>query len=30
MAPLIVGVDIRNMSDSTKAILLNKDVIAID
>ena len=29
-APLLAGNDIRDMSDATKAILLNKDVIAID
>ena len=29
-APLIAGNDVRNLSDETKAILLNKDVIAID
>ena len=29
-APLILGNDIRNMSDETKAIIMNKDVIAID
>lgn len=29
-APLITGNDLRNMSDETKAILLNKDVISID
>ncbi|MDF2881084.1 MAG: hypothetical protein K0R54_1641 [Clostridiaceae bacterium] len=29
-APLIAGNDISNMSDETKAILLNKDVIAVD
>jgi alpha-galactosidase len=29
-APLLAGNDIRNMSDATKAILLNKEVIAID
>jgi alpha-galactosidase len=29
-APLILGNDICNMSEDTKAILLNKDVIAID
>lgn len=29
-APLILGNDIRDMSDETKAILSNKDVIAID
>jgi alpha-galactosidase len=29
-APLIAGNDLRNMSDETKAILLNKDVIAVD
>lgn len=29
-APLILGNDIRNMSDETKSIILNKDVIAID
>lgn len=29
-APLILGNDIRDMSDATKAILTNKDVIAID
>ncbi|MGN0989669.1 MAG: glycoside hydrolase family 27 protein [Eubacteriales bacterium] len=30
MSPLMIGCDIRNMSDDTKAILLNKDIIAID
>lgn len=29
-APLLAGNDIRNMSDATKAILLNKEVIAVD
>ena len=29
-APLMIGCDVRNMNDSTKAILLNKDIIAID
>jgi len=29
-APLLAGNDIRNMDDATKAILLNKEVIAID
>ncbi len=29
-APLILGNDIRDMSDATKAILMNKDVIAVD
>jgi len=29
-APLLAGNDIRNMTDATKAILLNKEVIAID
>lgn len=29
-APLILGNDIRNMSDETKAIIMNKDVITID
>jgi alpha-galactosidase len=29
-APLLAGNDIRNMTDETKAILLNKEVIAID
>jgi alpha-galactosidase len=29
-APLLAGNDIRNMSESTKSILLNKEVIAID
>ena len=29
-APLIAGNDVRNLSDDTKAILLNKDVIAVD
>jgi len=29
-APLIAGNDVANMSDSTKAILLNRDVIAVD
>ena len=29
-APLMVGGDIRNMSDITKSILMNKDVISID
>ncbi|MBI6874578.1 NPCBM/NEW2 domain-containing protein [Clostridium aciditolerans] len=29
-APLIAGNDITNMSDSTKEILLNKEIIAID
>ena len=29
-APLMIGSDIRNMNESTKTILLNKDIIAID
>ena len=29
-APLIAGNDVANMSDETKSILMNKDVIAID
>jgi alpha-galactosidase len=29
-APLILGCDLRNMSESTKAIILNKDIIDID
>src|SRR6202034_3402452 len=29
-APLIAGNDLRSMSDETKAILMNKDVIAVD
>ena len=29
-APLLAGNDIRSMSDATKAILLNKEVIAVD
>ena len=29
-APLIAGHDVRTMSDSTKAILLNREVIAVD
>jgi alpha-galactosidase len=29
-APLMIGCDVRNMSDSTKKILLNKNIIAID
>lgn len=29
-APLMMGCDVRNMSEVTKTILLNKDVIAID
>ena len=29
-APLMIGCDVRNMSESTKKILLNKEVIAID
>ncbi len=29
-APLMMGCDVRSMTDATKAILLNKDVIAID
>jgi alpha-galactosidase len=29
-APLLAGNDVRTMSDATKAILLNKEVIAID
>jgi alpha-galactosidase len=29
-APLIAGHDVRSMSDSTKAILLNREVIAVD
>jgi len=29
-APLMLGCDIRNMSESTKEIILNKDIIAID
>jgi len=29
-APLLAGNDIRKMSDTTKSILLNKEVIAVD
>ena len=29
-APLLAGNDVRNMSDETKAVLLNRDVIAVD
>jgi alpha-galactosidase len=29
-APLLAGNDVRKMSDTTKSILLNKDVIAVD
>jgi alpha-galactosidase len=29
-APLLAGNDVRTMTDATKAILLNKEVIAID
>lgn len=29
-SPLMIGCDIRNMSDDTKSILMNKDVIAIN
>lgn len=29
-APLIIGCDVRNMSESTKRILTNKEIIAID
>jgi alpha-galactosidase len=29
-APLMLGCDIRNMSESTRNIILNKDIIAID
>lgn len=29
-SPLMIGCDIRNMDDETKAILMNKDVIAIN
>jgi alpha-galactosidase len=29
-APLILGCDLRNMSESTKAIILNQDIIDID
>jgi alpha-galactosidase len=29
-APLMIGCDIRKMNESTQAILLNKDIIAID
>ncbi len=29
-SPLLAGNDIRTMSDATKAILLNKEVIAVD
>ncbi len=29
-APLMLGCDLRNMSESTKAIILNKDIIDID
>jgi alpha-galactosidase len=29
-SPLMMGCDVRSMNDATKAILLNKDVIAID
>lgn len=30
MAPLIIGTDVRNMSDSIKNILMNRDIIAIN
>jgi len=29
-APLMIGCDVRNMSEATRTILLNKDIIAID
>jgi alpha-galactosidase len=29
-APLLIGCDVRNMDESTKSILLNKDIIGID
>ncbi|HAN21895.1 MAG: alpha-galactosidase [Clostridiales bacterium GWF2_36_10] len=29
-SPLMIGCDVRNMSDSTKDILMNKDIIAIN
>jgi len=29
-APLMIGCDIRNMDETTKSILMNKDIIAID
>jgi alpha-galactosidase len=29
-APLLAGNDLRNMTDETKSILMNRDVIAID
>ncbi|MBG0860028.1 MAG: glycoside hydrolase family 27 protein [Bacteroidales bacterium] len=29
-APLILGCDVRNMTETTKSILLNKDIISID
>ena len=29
-APLMIGCDVRNMSESTKKILLDKDIIALD
>jgi alpha-galactosidase len=29
-APVMMGCDVRNMSEATKTILLNKDIIAID
>lgn len=29
-APLMIGCDVRNMSENTKKILLNKDIIGID
>lgn len=29
-APLLIGCDVRNMSESTKKILLNKEIIALD
>ncbi len=29
-SPLMIGCDIRSMSDETKAILMNKDILAID
>ncbi len=29
-SPLMIGCDIRNMSDETKAILMNKDILAIN
>ncbi len=30
MSPLIIGTDVRNMTDEVKNVLMNYDIIAID